>query len=138
MSVRIECLSGPALDADARLALARVRMRVFREWPYLYEGSLEYELDYLATYLNSANSLIVQVRDGDRLVGASTALPLLEAEPDMHAPFLAQGHALQDWLYFGESVLLPNTAGGALAYVFSSSANSMPSICSSGTVRSAL
>ena len=31
--------------------LTQLRMTVFKEFPYLYEGSLEYELEYLETYL---------------------------------------------------------------------------------------
>ncbi len=33
---------GPWLDV-----LGKLRIRVFREFPYLYDGSLEYERDYL-------------------------------------------------------------------------------------------
>ena len=30
--------------------LARLRMIVFRDWPYLYDGSLEYDEQYLNTF----------------------------------------------------------------------------------------
>ena len=32
--------------------LARLRMIVFRDWPYLYDGTLEYEEEYLAKFAN--------------------------------------------------------------------------------------
>ena len=38
-------------------ALAAQRIRVFREFPYLYDGDVGYEREYLATYVHSPRSL---------------------------------------------------------------------------------
>ena len=47
--------------ADAILAavpdLARLRIGVFREFPYLYDGSLDYERDYLADYASTEGAI---------------------------------------------------------------------------------
>ena len=49
-------------DIDAFLPeLARLRIRVFREYPYLYEGSAAYEEKYLKTYANVPESVMVLV-----------------------------------------------------------------------------
>ena len=56
--------------------LARLRTTVFRAFPYLYEGSEDYEASYLATYAQSPESLFVLVLDGERIVGASTGVPM--------------------------------------------------------------
>ena len=45
--------------------LARLRTTVFRAFPYLYEGSEDYEASYLATYAQSPESLFVLALDGD-------------------------------------------------------------------------
>ena len=50
-------------------ALAELRLRVFAEWPYLYQGDAAYEAEYLSVYARSAGSVIVLARDGDRVVG---------------------------------------------------------------------
>ena len=51
-------------DIDAFLPeLARLRIRVFREYPYLYEGSAAYEEKYLKTYANVPESVMVLVWD---------------------------------------------------------------------------
>jgi hypothetical protein len=42
MTVRVEPLVGAAL-ARGLPALARLRIAVFRSWPYLYDGTLEHE-----------------------------------------------------------------------------------------------
>ena len=116
-SLKIQSLAGP----DARELvdeLAQIRIRVFREWPYLYDGSLLYERGYLTTYFDCAEALVLVARDNDKIVGASTALPLAAAEPDMQAPFQQAGHPLDEWLYFGESVVLPAYRGQGLGLGF--------------------
>ena len=40
--IEIVPLTGNNLES-ALLPLAELRIRVFRDWPYLYEGSLDYE-----------------------------------------------------------------------------------------------
>ena len=87
--------------------LARLRLTVFREYPYLYEGSLEHETNHLATYADSGRSLMVVALDGGQLVGASTGLPLTDETPLFQQPFLAQGRDPTSVYYFGGSVLLP-------------------------------
>ncbi|HSW13908.1 MAG TPA: GNAT family N-acetyltransferase [Solimonas sp.] len=98
--------------------LAQLRISVFREFPYLYDGTAEYEARYLQTYVGTPRSLIVLVRDGDRAVGASTCLPLAEAHAEMREPFLAAGLPLQDYHYFGESLLLRDYRGRGLGVRF--------------------
>lgn len=46
--IEVRSLTGPALEA-ALDDVARLRIAVFRDWPYLYDGTLEYERAYLAT-----------------------------------------------------------------------------------------
>ena len=43
--------------------LARLRIEVFREFPYLYDGDEDYERKYLRTYVDSPRSLGVLVYD---------------------------------------------------------------------------
>ena len=98
--------------------VARLRAEVFRAFPYLYEGDAEYEKHYLATYARSAGSVLVLVLAGDAVVGASTGLPLGEAEPAFQAPFLDRGIPVEEVFYCGESVLLPAFRGQGLGHRF--------------------
>ena len=95
-------------------ALAALRIRVFREFPYLYDGSLDYERDYLETYARSDNSLCVLVLDGEQAVGMSTALPLAHEDEAFRRPFVEQGIEVEAVCYFGESILLPEYRGQGL------------------------
>ncbi|MBK1718728.1 GNAT family N-acetyltransferase [Thiocystis violacea] len=98
--------------------LARLRLQVFRDWPYLYDGDMDYEKQYLDTYSRSPESLFVLVLDGDRVVGASTGVPMADETPDFKRPFLSQGHDPERIFYLGESVLLPEYRGRGLGARF--------------------
>ena len=97
---------------------ARLRISVFRAWPYLYEGSFEYERDYLAAYAQSKDSLFVLALDGGKVIGASTGLPLADDTPAFGKPFVEQGVPVESVFYFGESVLLPQYRGRGIGHAF--------------------
>ena len=99
-------------------ALAQLRIQVFREWPYLYEGQYDYETQYLQTYLQCSNSIAVLCYRGRELIGASTALPLVFAETEMQQPFVDAGLAVADYLYYGESLILSRERGAGIGGQF--------------------
>lgn len=98
--------------------LARLRTQVFHAFPYLYEGSEDYEAAYLATYAASPESLFVLAMDEDRMVGASTGVPMTDASDVFKAPFMAAGIDPATVFYFGESVLLSSYRGRGLGVRF--------------------
>jgi len=98
--------------------LARLRIAVFRDYPYLYEGSVEYELGYLQTYLQSERSFLFAVYDGDEMVGATTCIPLQDETADVRKPFEDAGFDIGAICYFGESILLPSYRGHGLGHRF--------------------
>lgn len=99
-------------------ALAQLRIAVFRDFPYLYEGTVEYEKEYLRTYSESARALVFAVYDGDRMVGATTCIPLTDETEEVQLPFRRAGYELGKIFYFGESVLLPAYRGLGLGNRF--------------------
>ena len=99
-------------------ALGELRITVFREYPYLYEGTLEHEREYLSTYLHSSSSLVVLIFDDDRVVGATTCLPMSDEGPEFQAAFVRAGHDLSTICYFGESILLPAYRGQGIGKEF--------------------
>lgn len=114
-AIDIRLLSGatPALR-DYVPDLARLRITVFREFPYLYDGTPEYEEKYLQTYLDCAESVVVLALDGERVIGASTGLPLAHEVGEFKRPFVAAGLDPARIFYCGESVLLPAYRGRGL------------------------
>lgn len=115
MEVRV--LTGAALDA-ALDDVARLRIAVFRDWPYLYDGSLDYERGYLESYRASAAAVVVGAFDGARLVGAATGTPLEDHAEDFAAPFAQTGLALNQVFYCAESVLLSDYRGQGVGHAF--------------------
>ena len=99
-------------------ALARLRIAVFRDFPYLYDGDIAYERAYLDTYAQSARSLAFLVYDRQRLVGATTALPMVDEEPAFRRPIAEAGFDTEQVFYFGESLLLPEWRGQGLGHIF--------------------
>lgn len=91
--------------------LARLRIAVFREFPYLYDGSLAYEERYLRTYVETAQSIAVLALADGRVVGASTGLPMADETPEFKAPFAKLGFDPKRIFYCAESVLLADYRG---------------------------
>lgn len=100
-------------------SLGALRIRVFREYPYLYDGTLDYEREYLRVYQQCARSRIVLATAADgNLIGATTCMPLVDESPEFQKPFLDAGRAVDDCLYFGESIVLPEWRGVGLGKEF--------------------
>lgn len=99
--------------------LARLRIAVFADWPYLYDGDLDYERRYLSRFAASDGAVIVAARDGSgRMVGAATAAPLADHAREFAAPFARAGLDPKDFFYLAESVLLPGYRGQGAGRAF--------------------
>lgn len=109
-------LTGPEV-AGALDDLARLRIAVFRDWPYLYDGDVDYERDYLRAY-TSPGAVVVAAYDGGRMVGAATGAPMEHHAADFAAAFAARPEPLDQIYYCAESVLLPQWRGRGLGHAF--------------------
>ena len=91
--------------------LGRLRIAVFLEYPYLYEGDLDYESEYLKVYARSERSLVVLLQCEGVVVGATTCLPLEDESGEFLAPFSGSEIDPAAVFYLGESVILPEYRG---------------------------
>jgi GNAT superfamily N-acetyltransferase len=107
---------GPAI-ADVVAELAQLRVTVFRDWPYLYDGDAAYERGYLARYARG-DSIVVAAYDGDRMVGAATGMPLTDHADDFAAAFSGTDIDMKDVFYCAESVLLSEYRGQGAGHAF--------------------
>ncbi|WP_347138085.1 GNAT family N-acetyltransferase [Paracoccus sp. SSK6] len=116
MSVTTRVLTGEALAA-ALEDVARLRIRVFRDFPYLYDGDQDYERDYLRAY-QSPGAVVVAAMDGTRVVGAATGAPMADHAADFAAAFADRPEPLDQIFYCAESVLLPDYRGQGIGHAF--------------------
>lgn len=118
MKAEILTLSDPAERHGALPALARLRIAVFREWPYLYEGTTDYEEAYLREFMDEPGSVLIVARVDGETVGAATASPMAGQKEEFRAPFAERGFDIERLFYFGESVLLSGYRGLGIGHGF--------------------
>jgi len=85
--------------------MARMRLELFRGFPYLYDGNVEYEEAYLERYFSCPQAHVLLVFSKDSVVGFSTSIPLAEEIPEHRTPYEKCGLHPQDYLYLGEAML---------------------------------
>lgn len=117
MKLKLLKLKGPDISANLE-KIGQLRLSVFRDYPYLYDGTLVEEFDYLKSYAVSKTSLIVLAMDGERAIGATTCLKLDEADSGFKSAFQKVGLEMDPICYFGESVLLTNYRGHGIGKKF--------------------
>ena len=113
----IRRFTGAALN-DCLDDVARLRIEVFRDFPYLYDGTMDYERRYLQTYVKCPQAVVVVAFSGDQVVGASTGIPLQFEEDSFRQPFVAAGFDPREVFYCAESVLRKDYRGHGIGVRF--------------------
>lgn len=116
MTVTTRVLTGEALAA-ALEDVARLRIRVFHDFPYLYDGNTDYERDYLQAY-QSPGAVVVAAMDGNKVVGAATGAPMADHAADFAAAMSGRPEPLDQIFYCAESVLLREYRGQGIGHAF--------------------
>ncbi len=117
MTIRVETLEGRRFQ-EALPRVAELRIQVFRDWPYLYDGTRGYELSYLERFADAQGAIIVAAFDGDAIIGVATGTPMTEHADEFAAPFRKAGYKVGKLFYFGESVLLSAYRGRGIGHQF--------------------
>ncbi len=91
--------------------LAQLRIALFREYPYLYDGNIKYESQYLKEYANEPNAMLHVVYYGDEIAGMFSGMPLTS-----HSGIVIElSQAMQNrgldnidkYYYYGEVLISP-------------------------------
>jgi len=98
--------------------LAQLRIEVFRDFPYLYDGDLAYEENYLQTYIRCQQAVIVLALDGNKIIGASTGIPMQYESEAFIQPFITHSYDPKKIFYCAESVLKKQYRGLGLGVRF--------------------
>ncbi len=90
--------------------IAKARLELFKEFPYLYEGTYENESKYLKDFACNPKSIILTAHEGDKLIAFVTAtavesgFELTEAIKDL---MQGQGIDTGKYFYISEMMVYP-------------------------------
>lgn len=110
MNIQLRTIGGKEL-ARYIDEIARLRIIVFRDYPYLYDGTEAYEKKYLQTYMAAKNAMAVLALADEKVIGISTGVPMAEETVAFKLPFIEHQVNTDSLFYCGESVLLPEYRG---------------------------
>ena len=105
MAITEHILTGSAVE-DCLNDIASLRIEIFREFPYLYDGHREDELNYLKLY-SIPESFVIIINDGEKVVGAATGMPLRHEVTKLVEPFCGTSYPVEDVYYVGELLFYP-------------------------------
>jgi GNAT superfamily N-acetyltransferase len=106
MTIIEKLLTGP--DALESLdGVASLRIDIFREYPYLYDGKRDDEIHYLSRYAEKPGACVITASDSDTLVGAATGIPLKYEHRTMVEPVRATDYPADEMYYVGEVLFYP-------------------------------
>ncbi|MBT1070618.1 GNAT family N-acetyltransferase [Pelotalea chapellei] len=108
-----QLLTGPA-TTDVLDDLATLRLDIFREYPYLYQGRRKDELNYLATYAKAPDACVILAYDGSAIIGAATGMPLIHEDAQVLDAFAGTTAPLEEMYYVGELLFRAAYRNGGL------------------------
>lgn len=95
--------------------IARLRIDIFAEYPYLYDGCVSYEVESLSKFANIKQSFMVVMKDKGHIIGLLTGLPLAHEQPAVRRPFTNSMYPLNSTFYFSEVLMYPAYRGNGFA-----------------------
>lgn len=115
MAITDNLLTGSAV-AGCLDDLASLRITIFREYPYLYDGFFEDELKYLSLYQDTPDAFVISVNDSGKMIGAATGVPLRYEHEGLAAPFTGTSFSVDELFYVGEVLLYPTYRDSGLGF----------------------
>lgn len=100
-------LTGAAIT-EALNGLEMLRLDIFLEYPYLYDGNRDDELKYLGSYAEAPDSCVILAHVGDAVIGAVTGMPLIHEDDRIRDAFAGALFPLNETYYVGELLFRPD------------------------------
>lgn len=101
--------------------VAEFRVKHFRNYPYLYDGNLDYEKNYLAGLANDKKSLLIKAYDSNNhLIAVSTSVPLVTGSDILKSAtesFATAGYDPGSIYYYGEIIIEPQYRGFGISAI---------------------
>ncbi|MBS0647776.1 MAG: GNAT family N-acetyltransferase [Verrucomicrobia bacterium] len=104
-SVSLQVLKGAEIQPYINI-IAELRLLIFREYPYLYEGNFQDERNYLKMYYQSEKSFVILALDGKKIIGTATGVSFDRTPPEFRKTFSKNKIPIEGIFYSGELILL--------------------------------
>lgn len=117
MNVTVEILTGKDVQKYIVL-LSRLRIDNFKEYPYLYEGSMEYEKQCMQGYMSCPHCAFAIAKVDGKIAGALTGIPLVSDSSignDAEKIFKLNNLSPSEYYYYGEIFVLKKFRNLAVA-----------------------
>lgn len=88
--------------------VSRYRIKYFKEFPYLYAGTMEYEAEYFREFATDPNAYVELIRDKGGIVGLATGIPLCSDSDilkDTQELFKKNNKSQTEFFYIGEIII---------------------------------
>lgn len=85
--------------------IAKLRVEVFREYPFLYIGDFDYEKRYLEKFTQMKDAIVTAAFDNETLIGIATGFPFIYEAENLQNVFKDFQRDPKEYYCFGESVL---------------------------------
>ena len=99
-------------------SIAKLRMEVYKEYPYFEEPNLNHETGYLGKIFSCKETIGVLIFDNTTLIGVSLGCPLTIEEAAIQHPFLEKRIDVDSYYFFGDSTLLKNYRSRGIGHHF--------------------
>lgn len=106
MVITEQLLTGATI-ADGLNDMATLRLDIFEEYPYLYQGDREDELNYLSTYADAPDACAILAYDGSSIIGAATGMPIIHEAEQMRDAFAGTTLPFNEIYFVGELLFRP-------------------------------
>lgn len=119
MNVKIKILVGKETYRYCDL-ISQMRLDAFQEYPYLYNGNMNYEKEeeYVRQYSKDNKSTLAIATIDEKIIAIITGIPLVsdsEIVSDARTAFSENGINSEDYYYLGEFITLPEYQGKGIA-----------------------
>lgn len=104
-SITLEVLRGKELLSNIS-KLTKLRLAIYQEYPYLYEGNSAFEESYLSLFANSNESMLIIAKDNHQIIGAISGLPLDMAQKEIREVFIQSEIEIKDYYALCDVIVL--------------------------------
>lgn len=108
--IKIEKMQGTQIDPYLAEIIQFVT-KMYRDYPYLYNGDDAGYQQYLNTYAQAKEGVIFVAFDGKKIVGVASGMPMADSRDIFKPTLVRHGYSIKNIYYIGEFGVSPEYHG---------------------------